>query len=129
VIPAALAYTATADSVIFGGRGLFRGVSILETSGSAAASVTVYDSNATGTKVLPLATLSVLQGTGDTRTMTANGIAVEQGLMIDVTGACIVTLHANPETRVLAGLGLFDRGDVDVTEWGLAKLLASLVGA
>lgn len=126
MIPAALAYAVTADAVVLGGRALFRGISLANTAADALLTATVYDAAIAADKSKPIFEFGVGFSGFDSRSAPTTGIAVERGIMVDLTGAGTCVVHANPETRILHALGLFDGADVDLTEWGYLKFLASI---
>lgn len=123
MLPAALSNKFTADAVVFTGRGLFRGFSYLETSGSAGLTVAFYDAAAVGDTTKPLVPgVTAAQATGDVVSLGAMVAAVERGLVMDITGAGTVTVFYNPETRWLHELNIFNTGDEDVSTAWLARM-------
>lgn len=126
MIPAALSYPVTASGVAVAGRALFRGITYAETAGSAG-TVTVYDAQATGDTAKPLIPKITLAANGSGSAPSFDIVAaVERGISVVITGAVTVVVFTNPETKLLADLGLFDDGTTDLTELGLARLIAQM---
>lgn len=127
MLPAALSIRTTADLVLFAGRGLWRGWSLIETGGSNPGSAKFYDANKVNTDK-PLGFVSVAAAGTSTSFPSKGSAAVERGLYVDVTGTVDLVIYYNTETRALAGLGVFDDGTEDTTLMGLMKLASMLDG-
>lgn len=125
---AALAQATTADGVIVGGRALFRGYSIRETSGSAAGSAILYDAAKAGDTNKPIGYLDVAQGVSLPPLMFSEGVACERGIVIDVTGAVAVVIYYTPTTAIGADVALDDTDTLDLDRYQLLKL-AQTIGA
>lgn len=87
---------ATSNTALFTGGGIVMGISIRETSGSAATTVRFYDGNTTGG--VQLMSVSVPSGTFEYIGFWDYGLDIQAGLYIQVTaGSADVFAHYRPD--------------------------------
>lgn len=111
---AALAQARTTDGLIVAGRALFRGYSILETSGSAAGGFILYDAAAVGDTAKPIGYATAAQGVGLPPIMFSEGVAAERGIVLDVVGATSVVIYYTPVTRAFDDVAVDDTDTLDL---------------
>ena len=126
MIPGALSYKLTASGVVVAGRALFRGFAYAETAGSTA-SLTIYDAASTGDTAKPLVPIITLAAHASAVVPFGSMPAVvERGIMAIISGAVTLVAFANPETKLLAQLAMFDDGTADLTDLVLARLAVQI---
>lgn len=125
MIPAALKYPITASENVIAGRGILRGFAYSEDD-SAAATLTIYDSAKSSTDRIIVPTVRIAKDGNAVVPFGSMPVAFEQGVYVVISGALHVVIYANPETRYLNELALFDDGTADMTELRAALLAAEL---
>lgn len=126
MIPAALHYPVTASANIVAGRALLRGLNATGTVGGGGGTFTVYDSAKSSTSRVVVPTVTLADAANFGLSLGSGPVAVEQGLYVAITGAVTLAIYANPETRLLHALGMFDDGTTDLTELGIVRLAAEI---
>jgi hypothetical protein len=126
VLPAALSQKFTADGLLFSGRGLIRGWSIIETGGTDPGVAVLYDAAVSGDTAKPVAFPYTAKSTSDTKGLFTSGLAVERGCYVDLTLTGSLVVWYNTETRAGSLAAVFSDGTMDLSELGLEQLLRKL---
>lgn len=122
MIPACQAYPQTASGLVYSGRGLLFGYSILNAHATASSVVTFHDGVSASSKVIGFAECLAVR----TENALPNGAAIgtEQGLFVEIAGgtATVVPYYLTL-TRLVESLAVYDNVDTDVNRNGLAHFL------
>jgi len=122
MIPACRTLELVADGLVYSGRGLWFGYSIDNTGNSDDATVQFWDGVADSTVLL--GSVFVPKGTSAIEFPSGASVRTEAGLFVSGAGAdTIVVPYFLTQTRLVAGLALYDDETRGVDLFGLARII------